>query len=209
MGKFDLGDEAIITAMNNIFPVEHFCACSIHPPPPCWLTYSLTHTHTHQFPVGPSSGLWSTFSFSPDDLHISNDTTVLIENLLNLLLTNHPTFVTFQDVRKKKKTSGSPAAGERWEKDICNNVKRVKKRRGCQGNSCGQEQVDVKRQERQEMGKKVSDTYKWGREEFLARPRGGKKVAVLSKIWIKVWKNLKGCARWGMDEQAESGSVAV
>lgn len=89
MGKFDLGDEAIITAMNNIFPVEHFCACSIHPPPPCWL-----------FPVGPSSGLWSPFSFSPDDLHISNDTTVVTENLLNLLLTNRPTFVTFQGVRK-------------------------------------------------------------------------------------------------------------
>lgn len=124
MGKFDLGDEAIITAMNNIFPVEHFCACSIHPPPPCWLTYSLTHAHTHQFPVGPSSGLWSPFSFSPDDLHISNDTTVVIENLLNLLLTNHPTFVTFQGVRKEKKASGSPAAGERWEKDICNNVEK-------------------------------------------------------------------------------------
>lgn len=70
------------------------------PPPPCWLTYSLTHAHTHQFPVGPSSGLWSPFSFSPDDLHISNDTTVVTENLLNLLLTNRPTFVTFQGVRK-------------------------------------------------------------------------------------------------------------
>lgn len=36
------------------------------------------------------------------------------------------------------------------------------------------------------MSKKVSDTYKWGREEFLARPRGGEKVAVVSKTWRKV-----------------------
>lgn len=42
----------------------------------------------------------------------------------------------------------------------------------------------MKRQEREEMSKKVSDTYKWGREEFLLR--GGKKVAVLSKTWIEV-----------------------